>query len=173
MAVLRIQENIKKADGTYDVVHKETEAGLVKFDDGKTLQQKSATVDGHIDCGITSDGGVHGIRYSGTNQRLERFDMSSEEWVSAVTVKEISVIISANNWVENSQTIYVDGITLNASGSVAPAQNISADQMSALCNAVLHVTGQADGTITVTAFRDVPTVDIPIIVSISGVAEMV
>lgn len=32
MAILRIQENIKKADGTYDVVHKETEAGLVLFD---------------------------------------------------------------------------------------------------------------------------------------------
>lgn len=40
MAVLRTQENIKKADGTYDAVHKETEAGLVLFDDNETLQQK-------------------------------------------------------------------------------------------------------------------------------------
>lgn len=40
MAVLRIQENIQKADGTYDVVHKETEAGLVLFDDNETFQQK-------------------------------------------------------------------------------------------------------------------------------------
>lgn len=35
MAVLRVQENIKKADGTYDVVHKETEAGLVLFNDAE------------------------------------------------------------------------------------------------------------------------------------------
>lgn len=40
MAVLRIQENIKKADETYDVVHKETEASLVLFDDNETFQQK-------------------------------------------------------------------------------------------------------------------------------------
>lgn len=38
MAVLRIQENIKKADGTYDVVHKETEAGLVLFDQTEVKQ---------------------------------------------------------------------------------------------------------------------------------------
>lgn len=40
MAVLQIQENIKKEDGTYDVVHKETEAGLIVFDDNETFQQK-------------------------------------------------------------------------------------------------------------------------------------
>lgn len=40
MGVLRVQENIKNEDGTYDVVHKETEAGLVLFDDNETFQQK-------------------------------------------------------------------------------------------------------------------------------------
>lgn len=40
MAILRVQEKIKKADGTYDTVHKETEAGLVLFDDNETFQQK-------------------------------------------------------------------------------------------------------------------------------------
>ena len=40
MPVLRILENIKKEDGTYDAVHKETEASLVLFDDNKTFQQK-------------------------------------------------------------------------------------------------------------------------------------
>ncbi len=40
MAVLRVQEKIKQADGTYNTVHKETEAGLVLFDDNKTFQQK-------------------------------------------------------------------------------------------------------------------------------------
>lgn len=40
MAVVKIQENVKKSDGTYDVVHKETEASLVNFSDNETLQQK-------------------------------------------------------------------------------------------------------------------------------------
>lgn len=131
MAILRIQENIKKADGDYDVVHKETEAGLVMFDDGESLEDK------------------FGI------------------------VNEISVVLSANSWTDNSQTISVSGISKNSCGSVAPAQNITAEQMSALCDAMLHVTGQSDGAITVTAFQEVPTVDIPIVVTISGRVSMV
>lgn len=39
MAVLRIQENIKKEDGTYDIVHKETEASLVLFDKTEVKQE--------------------------------------------------------------------------------------------------------------------------------------
>lgn len=113
MAILRVQENIKKEDGTYDIVHKETEASLV-------------------------------------------------------LIKEISVVLSANSWADNSQTISVSGVTEDSCGSVAPAQNISAEQMSALCDAMLHVTGQADGSITVTAFQEAPTVDIPVVVTISG-----
>lgn len=137
------------------------------------LNDNFDTVDGHIGSIVTSTGGVHGIRYNGMSQMLERFDADSEEWVTIGAIKEISAVLSANGWTNNSQTISVSGVTADSCGSVAPAQNISAEQISALCDAMLHVTGQADGTITVAAFQEVPTVDIPVVVTISGRAEAV
>ena len=81
-------------------------------------------------------------------------------------VKYADIILYASNWNENKQTIQIEGIAATTNGEAFLAQNITAEQFEAATSAMLHVTGQDEGHIEITAFGEVPAVDIPVAVKV-------
>ena len=69
-------------------------------------------------------------------------------------------------WNENKQTIQIESIATTTNGEAFLAQNITAEQFEAATGAMLHVTGQDEDRIEITAFGEVPTVDIPVTVKV-------
>ena len=61
-------------------------------------------------------------------------------------------------------TPFHDGMTADTDGVVGISQLISDAELEAVKSAELYVCGQGDGTLTIAAFGDVPTCDIPIVV---------
>lgn len=111
----------------------------------------------------TDDGGFYiDAEADGIQKRYKINEKSSGGGTSVV---EAETVLSASGWTGNTQTITVQDVTETSSGRIAPAQTITADQMSALAEANISVTGQDDGSITLTAFGTVPNVDIPILIS--------
>ena len=62
------------------------------------------------------------------------------------------------------QTVAIEGMTADTDGVVGISQLISDAELEAVKSAELYVCGQGDGTLTIAAFGDVPTCDIPIVV---------
>jgi hypothetical protein len=67
-----------------------------------------------------------------------------------------------------SQTISVSGVTVTSVNEILPGASITADQLEALQAANLQDGGQAAGSITVSAWGDKPTIDLPIRIIIRG-----
>ena len=62
----------------------------------------------------------------------------------------------------------VEGITAKSNQEVLPGLDITTEQLEALQGANIQDGGQAAGSITLKAFGDVPTIDIPIRVIVRG-----
>lgn len=67
-----------------------------------------------------------------------------------------------------TQTVSVPGMTADTNGIIGLAQTTTAEQREAARDAMISVTGQAVGSLTVTADGDKPTVDIPSVVTMLG-----
>lgn len=80
--------------------------------------------------------------------------------------RNVTCTLLATGWSGGSQTVAVDGLGAEQNGEASLPQNISAEALSAARAALLRVTGQAAGSITITAEGETPTVDIPILVVI-------
>ena len=84
----------------------------------------------------------------------------------------INATLTAGGWAGDAapfqQVIAIDGLTAEQNGSASLAQNVSAEQLTAAKAASMRVSAQAEGTLTITADGDKPTVDIPIVVILLG-----
>lgn len=78
--------------------------------------------------------------------------------------KSVAGTLLASGWSGSSQTVPVEGLGASQDGAAGLPQDISAEALGAARAAMLRVTGQAAGSITVTADGEIPTVDIPILV---------
>lgn len=82
----------------------------------------------------------------------------------------VSATLLASAWAGNSapftQTVSITGLTATSNGVVRENALPGTDAKTAAQKALLEVTAQANGTITVSAYKTKPTVDIPIIVMI-------
>ena len=78
------------------------------------------------------------------------------------------VNLLAVNWVGSDYTLSITGITLTSIQDITPIVTITALQVEALQLANIIATGQVDGSITLTCFGTVPTIDIPLTVIIRG-----
>jgi hypothetical protein len=80
--------------------------------------------------------------------------------------------LSAASWVGSSapytQALTVTGLGATQNGTISIAQSATATQRAAALKAKLSATGQAAGTLTVTADGTKPTVDIPVTVILLG-----
>lgn len=67
-----------------------------------------------------------------------------------------------------SQTITVSGLGVDQNGFIQIAQGATADQREAVRLALLGVTGQSSGKLTISADGDKPSTDIPVTVILLG-----
>ena len=90
----------------------------------------------------------------------------------AGTSKTVTATILAANWTGSSApytyTLAVTGVTANSNQELLPALNITEEQLTALQAANIQDGGQAANSVTLTAFGDKPTINLPIRVIVRG-----
>lgn len=74
----------------------------------------------------------------------------------------VTATLSANGWADGVYILSVDGVTATSNQELLPAVDITAEQLEALQAANIQDGGQTAGNITLKAYGDVPTIDIPI-----------
>lgn len=88
--------------------------------------------------------------------------------VMAVKSTTKTATLAAASWSGNTYTLALSGITAKSNQEILPGLNITAEQLEALQGANIQDGGQASGSMTLKAFGDVPTIDIPIRVVLRG-----
>lgn len=77
--------------------------------------------------------------------------------------KSVAGTLLASGWsAEGTQVLSVSGLTAEQNGMISVSPSATAAQRAAARKANLSVTGQAAGTLTVTADGAVPEIDIPV-----------
>lgn len=84
----------------------------------------------------------------------------------------VPATLSAANWTGDAapyiQTISVSGVTATSANEVLPGASITADQLEVFQDANIQDGGQEAGKITLLAFGDKPTIDLPVRVIVRG-----
>lgn len=90
----------------------------------------------------------------------------------AGTSKTVTATLLAASWTGASApytyTLAVNGVTANSNQELLPALTITEEQLTALQAANIQDGGQAANSVTLTAFGDKPTIDLPIRVIVRG-----
>ena len=90
----------------------------------------------------------------------------------AGTSKTVTATLLAASWTGSSApytyTLAVTGVTANSNQELLPALTITSEQLTALQAANIQDGGQAANSVTLTAFGDKPTIDLPIRVIVRG-----
>ena len=90
-------------------------------------------------------------------------DALSPAGIGAAAVSTIvTATLATNGWSNGAYILTVDGVTTTSNQEILPAVDITAEQLEALQAANIQDGGQAAGNITLKAYGDVPTIDIPI-----------
>lgn len=82
--------------------------------------------------------------------------------------RSIALTIPTSTWINGENTIPVDGLSANSNGIIGCSAAITAEQLAAAKLAELSISGQSDGNITIKASGTVPSVDIPVTLTIIG-----
>lgn len=98
---------------------------------------------------------------------------ASKEYVDSVaTGTTLSVTLASASWAGTAApytyTISNSAITATSTQELSPATDITADQLTALQNANIIDGGQAAGSMTLKAFGEKPSVDIPVRIIVKG-----
>lgn len=104
-----------------------------------------------------------------TNSNMIKIDNALGE--KANLSLAINAVLSVSAWSEESphtQTISIDGLLAEQNGLITIGQNITAEQLEDVVAADMRISDQADGSLTVTAYGDKPTRDIPVIIILLG-----
>ncbi len=100
-----------------------------------------------------------------TNSNMTKIEDALNE--KAQHSVDVHGALLATAWVGDvapyTQELAVDGLLSTQNGNISIAQNATAVQRKAARDAILSVTGQADGMLTITADGDKPRVDIPVL----------
>ena len=84
----------------------------------------------------------------------------------------VTSTLSASSWSGDSApytyTLAVNGVTATSNQELLPALNTTEEQLTALQAANIQDGGQAANSVTLKAFGDKPTIDIPIRVIVRG-----
>lgn len=100
------------------------------------------------DCGFYIDSDVDG------SQKRQRINPPSSTSISAV--------LRASGWSSGKQTLTINDISADSNGVIGAANDITTAQLTAARKAGLYISGQGNGSLTIAAFGDVPTCDIPV-----------
>lgn len=80
----------------------------------------------------------------------------------------IAKTLLSGGWSSGEQTLQISGVTAESNGVIGLSQSVSDAEMEAAKNAELYVCGQGTGTITIAAYGETPTRDIPVVVILLG-----
>ena len=104
-----------------------------------------------------------------SNSNMEKIDTALGEKANLSVAINAVLLMSA--WSDDSpyvQTISVEGLNADQNGIITIGQNITTEQLEDVVAADMRITDQADGTLTVTAYGDKPTRDIPVTIILLG-----
>ena len=104
-----------------------------------------------------------------SNSNMEKIDTALGEKANLSVAINAVLLMSA--WSDDSpyvQTISVEGLTAEQNGMITIGQNITTEQLEDVVAADMRISDQADGSLTVTAYGDKPTRDIPVTIILLG-----
>ena len=104
-----------------------------------------------------------------SNSNMEKIDTALGEKANLSVAINAVLLMSA--WSDDSpyvQTISVEGLTADQNGIITIGQNITTEQLEDVVAADMRISDQTDGSLTVTAYGDKPTRDIPVIIILLG-----
>lgn len=109
------------------------------------------------------DGGFYIDSEDNGEQKRHRINPVNSSGSTAV-----SAILLSGGWSSGEQTLQISGVTAESNGVIGLSQSVSDAEMEAAKNAELYVCGQGTGTITIAAYGETPTRDIPVVVILLG-----
>ena len=104
-----------------------------------------------------------------SNSNMEKIDTALGEKANLSVAINAVLLMSA--WSDDSpyvQTISVEGLNADQNGIITIGQNITTEQLEDVVAADMRISDQTDGSLTVTAYGDKPTRDIPVIIILIG-----
>ena len=104
-----------------------------------------------------------------SNSNMEKIDTALGEKANLSVAINAVLLMSA--WSDDSpyvQTISVEGLNADQNGIITIGQNITTEQLEDVVAADMRISDQADGFLTVTAYGDKPTCDIPVTIILLG-----
>ena len=104
-----------------------------------------------------------------SNSNMEKIDTALGEKANLSVAINAVLLMSA--WSDDSpyvQTISVEGLNADQNGIITIGQNITTEQLEVPMAADMRISDQADGSLTVTAYGDKPTRDIPVTIILLG-----
>lgn len=109
------------------------------------------------------DGGFYIDSEDNGEQKRHRINPVNSSGSTAV-----SATLLSGRWSSGEQTLQISGVTAESNGVIGLSQSVSDAEMEAAKNAELYVCGQGTGTITIAAYGETPTRDIPVVVILLG-----
>lgn len=109
------------------------------------------------------DGGFYIDSEDNGEQKRHRINPANSSGSTAV-----SATLLSGGWSSGEQTLQISGVTAESNGVIGLSQSVSDAEMEAAKNAELYVCGQGTGTITIAAYGETPTRDIPVVVILLG-----
>ena len=109
------------------------------------------------------DGGFYIESEDNGEQKRHRINPVNSSGSTAV-----SATLLSGGWSSGEQTLQISGVTAESNGVIGLSQSVSDAEMEAAKNAELYVCGQGTGTITIAAYGETPTRDIPVVVILLG-----
>ena len=104
-----------------------------------------------------------------SNSNMKKIDTILSEKANLSVA--INAVLTMSAWSDDSpyvQTISVDGLAAEQNGIITIGQNITTEQLEDVVAADMRISDQTDGSLTVTAYGDKPTRDIPVIIILLG-----
>ena len=109
------------------------------------------------------DGGFYIDSEDNGEQKRHRINPVNSSGSTAV-----SATLLSGGWSSGEQTLQISGVTAESNGVIGLSQSVSDAEMEAAKNAELYVCGKGTGTITIAAYGETPTRDIPVVVILLG-----
>ena len=138
-------------DNTSDVNKPISNATQAALNDKQAKITASGLLKGDGAGGVTT--ATKGTDYAGTSETITA-TLLAASWTGAFT--------------PYTYTLAVNGVTANSNQELLPALTITEEQLTALQAANIQDGGQAANSVTLTAFGDKPTIDLPIRVIVRG-----
>lgn len=190
MATLKQRLHRKNASGTYDVIYFETSAdlitGVLPVANGGTGITTNPSMIVNLNDGVSARvfseaprPGVTGtlsIAHGGTgatsaaNARTT-LGITLNNLGAAAKSTQVSATLLASRWssaTPPTQTVAVSGLGASQNGQIGLNKTATQTQRKAAAEAMLGITAQTDGSLTIVADGAKPTVDIPILITLLG-----